>query len=74
MNFIPDMGDEYYHAAPTYYDSYVWEGDAVDIDIAKNTGVFPYTPYGRELADLQRALSIETSMFWEWVDDYELCT
>ena len=71
-NFIPEKGDEYYYATRTYYDSYMWEGDSIDIRIAKRTGIFPYTPDGRRLAVLQHAFFKETSMFWEWVDDYEL--
>lgn len=71
-NFIPDIGDRYCFA--TYRKIYTlrWGADSADIDIAKNMGVFPYTPYGRKLAALQHALMVETSMFLEWVDDYDL--
>ena len=73
-NFIPEKRDEYYFASLTGVYPYMWENDSIDLRIARSTGIFPYTVEGRKLAALQHALLIETSMFWEWVDDYELHT
>ena len=71
MNF-PNIGDEYYFASPVAAHPQIWEGDSIDIDIARHRGISPYTPEGRKLADWQHAFLRETSKFWEWVDDYVL--
>lgn len=74
MNFIPELNDDYHFATHTHRDAYMWENDSIDVEIARRTGVFPYTEDGRKLAELQHAFIKESSMFWEWVDDYELYT
>ena len=70
MNFIPELNDEYHYATRTYRDSYIWEGDSIDLKIARSTGVLQCTTEGRELAAWQHAILKETPKFWEWVDDY----
>ena len=73
-NFMPDVGGVYCFATPRRVFTNTWDADSIDAKIARDTGVFPYTHRGRKLAELQRALLTETSMFWEWVDDYEFHT
>lgn len=72
MNFIPEKGDVYYFATNRRVYSFQWDEDSADIDLARSMGVFPPTPYGKKLVKLQHALMVETSMFWEWLDDYVL--
>lgn len=74
MNFVPKLNDEYHFATRNCRDSYMWEGDSIDLRIARSTGAFPYTNEGRRLANWQHAILKETSKFWEWVDDYEFHT
>lgn len=74
MNFIPEIDDEYRYATRVGHDSYMWEGDSIDLGIARSTGIFPYTVEGRKLAALQHAVLRETPKFWGWVDDYEFHT
>lgn len=74
MNFIPDVDDKYFHVTRLAVYHYIWEGDSVDIRIARDTGIFPDTRDGKKLAAWQHAFLKETSKFWEWVDDYEFHT
>ena len=69
-NFIPNVGDRYCFVSRLRVYTFKWGEDSTDREVARGTGIFPFTPDGRELADWQLAIRKETPKFWEWVDDY----